>query len=238
MVFWRPVREKISVSNWSAAQKTLPTPALVNPHLSYGLACWSNVTKTSLKKIIILQNKIVRLMTYSDQRTPASGLYKSLQILALNNMIKLTLIAIAHSFHHKTLPKIFDNLFKYLKTSHSYNAWIRSNQNFFEPAVNTNVGKNEFIIDEKKCGSLLNWISSCWVPLVFEHRSKNTFLIVINKHNPCGLDIHYYMTSFALSRYHIWITCGLLLNVICSTLNKPMRWPPGQEDVSFVTIYG
>jgi len=24
-----------------------------------------------------------------------------------------------------------------------------------------------------------------------------------------------YMTSFALSRYHIWITCGLLLNVIC-----------------------
>ena len=47
-------------------------------------------------------------MTYSDQRTPASGLYKSLQILELDNMIKLTLITIAHSFHHKTLPKIFD----------------------------------------------------------------------------------------------------------------------------------
>ena len=111
--------------------------ALVHPHLSYGLACWSNATKTSLKKIIILQNKIVRLMTYSDQRTPASGLYKSLQILALDNMIKLTLITIAHSFHHKTLPKIFDNLFKYLKTSHSYNTRIRSNQNFFKPSVNT-----------------------------------------------------------------------------------------------------
>jgi len=86
--------------------------ALVNPHLSYGLACWSNVTKASLKKIIILQNKIVRLMTYSDQRTPASGLYKSLQILALDNMIKQTLITIAHSFRHKTFPKLFDNLFK------------------------------------------------------------------------------------------------------------------------------
>jgi len=64
--------------------------ALVHPHLSYGLACWSNAAKTSLKKIIILQNKIVRLMTYSDQRTPASGLYKFLQILTLDNMIKLT----------------------------------------------------------------------------------------------------------------------------------------------------
>jgi len=64
-----------------------------------------------------------------------------LQILALNNMIKLTLITIAHSFHHKTLPKIFDNLFKYLKTSHSYNTRIRSNQNFFKPSVNTNIRK-------------------------------------------------------------------------------------------------
>ena len=119
----------------------LRTTALVHPHLSYGLACWSNATKTLLKKIIIVHNKIVRLMTYSDQRTPASGWYKSLQILALDNMIKLTVITIAQSFHHKTLPKIFDNLFQYLKTSHSYSTRIRSNQNLFEPSVNTNIGK-------------------------------------------------------------------------------------------------
>jgi len=81
------------------------------------------------------------LMTHSDQRTPASGLYKSLQILVVDNMIRLTLIAIAHSFHHKTLPKIFDNLFRYQKTWHSYNARIRSNQNFFKLSVNTNIGK-------------------------------------------------------------------------------------------------
>jgi len=110
----------------------LRTTALVHPHLSYGLACWSNATKTLLKKIIILQNKIVRLMTYSDQRTPASDLYKSLQILALDNMIKLTLITIAHSFHHKTLPKIFDNLFKNLKTWRGCNTRIHSNQNLFK----------------------------------------------------------------------------------------------------------
>ena len=45
--------------------------ALVHPHLSYGRACWSNAAKKSLRKIVILQNKIVRLMAYSDQRTPA-----------------------------------------------------------------------------------------------------------------------------------------------------------------------
>ena len=115
--------------------------ALVNPHLSYALACWSNATKTSLKKIIILQNKIVRLMTYSDQRTPVSGLYKSFQILTLDNVIKLALITIAHSFHHKTLPKISDNQLKYQETSHCYDTRIRSNQNFFKPSANTNIRK-------------------------------------------------------------------------------------------------
>jgi len=44
-------------------------------------------------------------------------------------------------FHHKALPKMFDNLFKYLKTSHSYDTRNRSNQNFFESSVNTNAGK-------------------------------------------------------------------------------------------------
>jgi len=95
-------------------KKTLIYYALVHPHLSNGLACWNNATKTSIKKITILQNKIVRLIIHNNEWTPASGLYKSLQILTLNNMIKLTLITISHSFHHKTLPKMFDNLFKYL----------------------------------------------------------------------------------------------------------------------------
>ena len=64
-----------------------------------------------------------------------------LQILALDNMIELTLITIAHSFHHKTLPKIFGNLFTYLKTSRSYNTRIRYNQIFLKPSVTTNIGK-------------------------------------------------------------------------------------------------
>jgi len=56
-------------------------------------------------------------MTHIDQRTPTSGLSKSLQILTLDNTIKLTLITIAHSFHNKAFPKIFDNLVKYLEAS-------------------------------------------------------------------------------------------------------------------------
>ena len=49
-----------------------------------------------------------------------------------------------------------------------------------------------------------------------------------------------YMVSFSLSHYHIWITSGLVLNVICwvSALKEPMRWPPRQEDVSLWSARG
>jgi len=56
--------------------------------------------------------------------------------------------------NHKTLPKIFDNLFEYLKTSHSYNTRIRSNQNFFKPSVNTNIGKKSIQYREEVWQSL------------------------------------------------------------------------------------
>jgi len=39
------------------------------------------------------------------------------------------------------------------------------------------------------------------IPLVFEHRSKNTFLILINKLNPFGLDIRYVLFECSVS---IW----------------------------------
>jgi len=70
-------------------------------------------------------------------------------------MIKLTLITITHFPHHKTLLKTFDNLFKYLKASHSYDTRNRSNQNFFTPPVNTNIEKKSIQYREVKA----------WLPL-------------------------------------------------------------------------
>jgi len=115
-------------------------------------------------------------MTYSDQRTPASGLYKSLQILALDNMIKLTLITIAHSFHHKTLLKSFDNLFKYLKTSHSYSTRIREDQNFFKPSVNTNIGRKSI-----QCRGVEAWHS---LKLDIKLLGSTSFRTQVKKHLP------------------------------------------------------
>jgi len=44
-------------------------------------------------------------------------------------------------------------------------------------------------MEEQKHGCLFNCISSSWVLLLCEHRSKNTFLILMNKFDPHCLDI-------------------------------------------------
>jgi len=45
-------------------------------------------------------------MAYSSKRARASGLYTSLQILTLDNMVKSTSVAIALSFRQNILPEL------------------------------------------------------------------------------------------------------------------------------------
>ena len=73
------------------------------------------------------------------------------------------------------------------------------------------------------------------------NQTKKALLIgVVYRHPQHDHNYYVYMVSFALSRYRIWITSGLFLNVICwvSALIKPMRWPPRQEDVSLWSVRG
>jgi len=56
--------------------------------------------------------------------------------------------------------------------------------------------------------SLFNWISSSWVPLVFEHRSKNTFYLD-QQFDPYGFDIR----SVSCKRSVYWMFCTYLVLV-------------------------
>ena len=44
--------------------------SLVYPHLIYAIEVWGSANETHLNKILILQKKIVRLISFSDKRQP------------------------------------------------------------------------------------------------------------------------------------------------------------------------
>ena len=44
---------------------------MILPYLTYGLAAWSQAAKTHLEKILVLQNRVLRLMYFSEPRAHA-----------------------------------------------------------------------------------------------------------------------------------------------------------------------
>ena len=63
--------------------------SLLLPYLNYGNVIWASADKTNLNSLVILQKKAIRIICkvkYFDHTEP---LFKSLEILHLNNIYKL-----------------------------------------------------------------------------------------------------------------------------------------------------
>ena len=89
--------------------------ALFYSHLIYGINVWGLTTEENLKKIETLQNKCVRILTFSDFDAHANPLYLSLKILKLHDIITLSHIKLVYEFTKNSLPFDLQNLFKLSK---------------------------------------------------------------------------------------------------------------------------
>ena len=63
--------------------------ALFYPHLIYGCNIWGITTEENLDKVVKLQKKCVRIITFSDFDSHANPLFIDLEILKVHDVIKL-----------------------------------------------------------------------------------------------------------------------------------------------------
>ena len=70
-----------------------------------------------------MQNKIIRIMNFKQlkDKVQMCTLYKSMNILLINDIFELEVAKFMHSFCHRMLPENFDYYFKSGSTQHSYN---------------------------------------------------------------------------------------------------------------------
>ena len=61
---------------------------LIKRYFSYCITLWGNIFKTHLKKLEILQKKIVRLLSFSDYNAHTMPLFRRLNLMTLNEMYK------------------------------------------------------------------------------------------------------------------------------------------------------
>ena len=82
--------------------------ALVHSHLTYGIHVWGN--SVNIKKIITLQKRAIRTINKVWYRSHTEPLFKSNQILKLEDMYTMQISLFVYDLNNDLLPKSFRNL--------------------------------------------------------------------------------------------------------------------------------
>ena len=113
--------------------------AIFYSHLIYGCNIWGLTSEENLKKIETLQNKCLRILTFSDFRCHANPLYVNLNVLKVREIIKLQQLQLLYEFLQNSLPNDLKKLFKLKEDVHTH----KTRQTFYVPSINTSsFGKN------------------------------------------------------------------------------------------------
>ena len=122
------------------------------PHILYAIPIWGNTFESYIEKLIILQKKTVRMMTFnltffSEMGPPvhAAPLFKRLKILNLNAVFELRVAKLFYDCIHNLAPNQFNDWFSLISNIHSQGTRVNvadtreldTSGNLFIPYVRT-----------------------------------------------------------------------------------------------------
>jgi len=111
--------------------------SLVYPYLYYGNIVWGSTYETNLRRINVLQKRIIRIITKSDFRAHTAPLFQNYNLLNLKNIHLFQIGQFMFSFQNNLLPKCFNNLFHKNSDVHNYNT--RQKDNYRTIKTRTNI---------------------------------------------------------------------------------------------------
>ena len=79
--------------------------SLVYPDLLYGITLWGATYHTYLSKLVIMQKKIIRIITGAKYDAHTKPLFKTAKLLKLDDIYRLQISKYMFCYIHNTLPK-------------------------------------------------------------------------------------------------------------------------------------
>ena len=79
---------------------------------------WGQVP-TNIERILILQNKTLRIINFAPIRSQVNPLYKMNNILKIADIVQLQKFLFPHDYFHNNLPVTFNNIFINVRNIHS-----------------------------------------------------------------------------------------------------------------------
>ena len=113
--------------------------AFIFPYLHYCNEVWGGTYTSTLKRLIILQKRSIRIISRSAFLDHTDPIFVDLKILRLRQINLFVLGRFMYRAHFCDLPSIFDSLF--IRNSNIYNYNTRQRRGFHVPKVTTNLMK-------------------------------------------------------------------------------------------------
>ena len=117
--------------------------SMVHSRVQYGIILWGSTFHSTLRKLEVRLNDIVRIMTGRRKFDHVSPLYKNLSLLKLQDIYKLELAKFMYQLSFNKLPKIIESAFPKIENIHYHNTRHTQNTKFFLSRVSENAAKNQ-----------------------------------------------------------------------------------------------
>ena len=111
--------------------------SLISPFFTYGVHVWGLTFPSFLTQLFIIQKKAIRILSSPEPKSHSEPLFKSLNLLRLNDVIELQILSFVYQWSHRLLPPCFSKYFKFTSSVHSYSTRQSCNRNLFVASVNT-----------------------------------------------------------------------------------------------------
>ena len=149
--------------------------SLVYPYLVYCASVWASTYPTNLNRLVLLQKKIIRIISKMPFDAHADPIFKSLQIMKLSEIYFFQVGKFMFSYKIGLLPNAFKEMFLMTNQVHSYNT--RNSNTFYLFLARTNIRLFGIRFQGPKFfNSLNNNIQSAATISLFKSRLK-TFLL-------------------------------------------------------------
>ena len=111
--------------------------AIFAPFLAFGVPVWGLTYPSLLNPISVLQNKILRVITFSDKNAPSIPIFHSLKVLRFNDIITMHIVSFVYECVHNLSPAYFSNFFIWIENVHSFSTRQSKRGDLFALRCNT-----------------------------------------------------------------------------------------------------
>ena len=113
--------------------------AFILPHITYGLEVWGAANKTFLSRIVVIQKRIIRIISFKSFNHHSAPLFYELTILDVFKQYRIMIAIFMHALLNNKLPHRFIDYFSFV--NHPYETRSNENNNITLVKIRTNLGK-------------------------------------------------------------------------------------------------